>query len=208
MSALRRRPGYRILKRAMDVALASLGLVTTAPLLLLAALALRLESRGPVLFGHVRVGRAGRTFRAWKLRTMAAGRAPGGAELTIAGDRRVTRVGRILRASKLDELPQLWNVLRGEMSLVGPRPEVAPYVALFPTDYEELLAVRPGITDPASIAYRDEEGLLAASADPEREYLERILPEKLRLSREYLASASLAADMRVLARTLWCILVR
>lgn len=203
-----RRPAYRILKRVLDVTLASVGLVVSAPLLGLAALALKLESRGPVLFGHPRVGRGARPFLVWKLRTMTHARPSGDAELTVAGDARVTAVGRILRRTKLDEVPQLWNVLRGEMSLVGPRPEVPRYVALFPSEYEQLLAVPPGITDPASIAYRHEESLLAASSDPERDYLERILPDKLRLSREFLASPSLAADLRVLARTLWCLIVR
>jgi len=203
-----RRVGYRAAKRVMDVVLAGCSLIAVSPLLALAALAVKLESPGPALFGHERVGRGGRRFTTWKLRTMVHGAAEGASEVTAGGDPRVTRVGRLLRALKLDELPQLWNVLRGEMSLVGPRPEVPRYVALFAEQYRELLMVRPGITDPASIAFRHEAELVAGCADPEREYVDHILPEKLRLSSEYVSQASLGKDLRILLRTIWYVLVR
>jgi lipopolysaccharide/colanic/teichoic acid biosynthesis glycosyltransferase len=153
-----------------------------------------------VLFRQVRVGWRGRTFRILKLRTMR--QATVGPEVTAGGDARVTHVGRVLRRFKLDELPQLWNVLVGDMSLVGPRPEVPRYVQRFPEAYARILGVRPGITDFAAIAYRDEESILAASSDPEATYVEVVLPAKIALYHRYLAERSLLTDLRLLARTL------
>ncbi|MFT7721721.1 MAG: sugar transferase [Roseateles sp.] len=187
-------------KRLFDLLCAALGLLVLAPLLLLAALWIRLDSPGPALFRQTRVGRFGVPFTIHKFRTM---RVAPGAEITVGADPRITRAGRWLRATKLDELPQLWDVLRGAMSLVGPRPEVPRYVALYPEALREVvLSVRPGITDPASLAFSHEAELLAAASDPEREYCEVILPAKLRLSADYAARASLAADLRLILRTL------
>jgi lipopolysaccharide/colanic/teichoic acid biosynthesis glycosyltransferase len=126
----------------------------------------------------------------------------GGPRITVSGDSRVTRVGRFLRATKLDELPQLWNVLTGDMSLVGPRPEVPEYVEMFRTRYQHILSVRPGITDIASIRFRDEEELLAQSPEPLHEYVKRVLPAKLDLADEYLQKRSLRLDLLILAKTL------
>lgn len=187
-------------KRLFDVVCAALGLVLLAPTLLFAALWVRLDSPGPVLFRQTRVGRFGVPFTIHKFRTM---RVEPGAAITVGQDPRITRSGRFLRQTKLDELPQLWDVLRGAMSLVGPRPELPRYVELYPADLrEQVLAVRPGITDPASLAYSREAELLAASADPEREYREVILPAKLRLSAEYAAHAHLGTDLRLILATL------
>lgn len=203
---LRRGPRWAhdgVLKRAFDVLAAAAGLLLLSPLLLLIALAIKLESPGPVFFRQERVGRHGRPFHIFKFRTMTVGQPTGGIQLTVAGDRRITRVGALLRRTKLDELAQLIDVLRGTMSLVGPRPEVPHYVAHYPADWRErLLSVRPGITDFASVRYRDENELLAGAADPEREYIDVVLPTKLRYALQYVDNPSLASDLQVLGLTL------
>ena len=190
-------------KRLLDVVAAALGLLLLFPVFVAIAVAIKLESPGPVFFRQERVGRHGRPFRIFKFRTMAGAAAGGGPQVTAAGDSRVTPVGAWLRRFKLDELAQLIDVLQGTMSLVGPRPELPRYVAHYPAELREaLLAVRPGITDPAALAFRDEARLLAAEPDPERAYIERVLPAKLRLSAEYSAHASFGSDLRVLWRSL------
>ncbi|RZT95235.1 sugar transferase [Rivibacter subsaxonicus] len=190
-------------KRGLDLLLAGLGLLLLAPLFLLIALAIKLDSSGPVFFRQQRVGRFGVPFRIHKFRTMQHSPQAAGPQITIGADARITRVGALLRATKLDELPQLIDVLSGSMSLVGPRPEVPRYVALYPAALrDKVLSVRPGITDPASIEFRDESALLAHAADPEREYVERILPRKLQLAADYVDRASLATDLAVMMRTL------
>ena len=188
-------------KRLFDVVLSALGLLLLAPLLLLIALWVKLDSPGPVLFRQERVGRNGRPFLIHKFRTMRVDKA--GPQITVGADPRITRSGRLLRASKLDELPQLWDVLRGAMSLVGPRPEVPRYVAMYPAELREIvLSVRPGITDLASLEFRHESELLASAADPEREYVEVVMLQKLALARRYVETASLAQDLRIIWRTL------
>lgn len=188
-------------KRLFDLFGATLALMLLSPLLLAAALAIKLDSRGPVFYRQQRVGRHGVPFDIHKFRTMAHG--AGGLPLTVGDDPRITRVGAFLRRTRIDELPQFIDVLQGHMSLVGPRPEVPRYVAHYPSALRErVLAVRPGITDPASLAYIDEGRLLAGAADPEREYVEVILPAKLQRAAEYAERASLATDVVVLWRTL------
>lgn len=191
-----------MIKRTADVLVAGLGLLLTSPLLLAAALAVKLTSRGPVLFRQERMGRAFRPFRINKFRTMVVDAPRLGAAVTAGRDPRITRVGHWLRLTKVDELPQLWNVLVGEMSLVGPRPEVPKYVELFRSDYEEVLRVRPGITDLASVKYRHEAELLGAAADPERCYVEQILPDKLALAKQYIREQSLWLDLKIAWQTL------
>lgn len=190
---------YAAAKRALDVACAGAGLVVLAPLLGALALAVRASSEGPVLFRQPRIGRHGRPFAILKFRSMRPGAA--GPAVTARGDPRVTRVGRWLRATKLDELPQLWNVLVGDMSLVGPRPEVARFVERFPADYARILRVRPGLTDFAALESLDEEAVLAASPDPEAAYVERVLPAKIAQYHRYLERMSLRTDVAILART-------
>lgn len=191
-----------MLKRVVDVVASAAGLLVLAPLFLLIALAIKLESPGPVFFRQERVGRFGRPFRIFKFRTMTVAPPTGGVPLTVAGDRRITRVGALLRKTKLDELAQLIDVLRGTMSLVGPRPEVPHYVALYPTELRErALSVRPGLTDPVSLAHLDEAEVLARAANPERCYVEEILPAKLQAAVAYAENASFATDLRVLAQT-------
>lgn len=192
-----------MLKRTIDLLASLLGLLLLAPVFALIALAIKLDSQGPVFYRQERVGRHGQVFRIFKFRTMATEQPVAAAPLTVAGDARITRVGAVLRRTKLDELAQLIDVLRGTMSLVGPRPEVPRYVAFYPPEWRErLLSVRPGITDFASVNYRDENDLLARASDPEREYIDVVLPAKLRYSLHYVDNPSLANDLRVLGLTL------
>jgi lipopolysaccharide/colanic/teichoic acid biosynthesis glycosyltransferase len=187
-------------KRLFDIVGAALALTVLSPLLLLIALRIKLDSPGPVFFRQQRVGQFGAPFQIHKFRTMAHG-APG-LEITVGADPRITRVGAWLRRTRIDELPQFIDVLTGKMSLVGPRPEVPRYVAQYPAALRDrVLAVRPGITDPASLASLDESEQLALAADPEREYIERILPAKLQRSVAYAEQASLRTDVAVLWRT-------
>ena len=190
------------MKRTFDIAASLVGLILLAPIFAAVALLLKLSGRGPVFFVQERVGRNFRPFRIYKFRTMVVGAEGMGPGVTASGDPRVTRLGRILRKTKVDELPQLFNVLRGDMSLVGPRPELPQYVSLFQEEYAEILTVRPGITDLASITYRDESPLLAESLDPEEQYVRVILPEKLRLAMEYVARSSFLYDLKLIFMTI------
>jgi lipopolysaccharide/colanic/teichoic acid biosynthesis glycosyltransferase len=185
-----------LVRRAADVAVAGGILLLVAPLLALCAAAVRLSSPGPAFFRQVRAGQGGRPFALLKLRTMRVDAA--GPRVTRAADPRITAVGHLLRRWKLDELPQLWNVVRGDMSLVGPRPEVAEYLAAIGALGGAYCATRPGLADPATLVFYDEGDLLAGVADPERHYLETILPAKARLSVAYARERTLASDLRVL----------
>ena len=191
-----------MIKRLVDILGASLGLVLFSPLFLILAVLITLDSSGPVLFRQERIGRGFIPCYIYKFRTMAVGRANEGLCITSRNDPRVTRVGRWLRATKLDEFPQLLNVLVGDMSLVGPRPEVRHYVELFRSEYERLLSIRPGMTDLASLKYRDEGDVLAQAEDPEAEYVTRILPDKIELGNLYLQRASLLFDLSLILNTL------
>ncbi|MEO5697084.1 MAG: sugar transferase [Burkholderiaceae bacterium] len=196
-------------KRVFDLACAAAGLVLLAPLLLGIALWIKMDSAGPVFFRQQRVGRGGVLFRIHKFRSMADDTARGDASITVGDDPRITRAGRFLRRTKLDELPQLFDVLAGSMSLVGPRPELPRYVAMYPAALrDKVLSVRPGITDPASIAYRDEATLLAGAADPERVYIEQVMPAKLRFAAEYVDRMSLLTDIRLIGATLRSVWLR
>lgn len=189
------------MKRLVDLVVAALGLVVSSPVQAAIAAAVKADTPGPALFKQERVGKDGRTFQILKFRTMSTGAT--GHAITPTGDLRVTKVGAVLRRTKLDELPQLWNVLVGDMSLVGPRPEVPHYVDLWPADRrDKILSMRPGITDPASIEYRDEGALLAAQPDPERYYREVVLPHKTAIYSAYVDAASPSLDLEILLRTL------
>ena len=189
-------------KRLFDLVVAALGLLLLSPLLLAVALLIRLDSPGPALYRQERVGRYGKPFRIHKFRTMNAS-GPGGAmQITIGADPRITRAGQLLRRTKLDELPQLWDVLVGDMSLVGPRPEVPKYVAFYPEALrDKVLSVRPGITDRASIEYREESELLARAADPERTYIDVVMPAKLRYAVDYVDRRSMWTDLCLIGAT-------
>ena len=194
------------MKRLFDVALATLGLIIASPVLVAITIAVRLTSRGPALYRARRTGLHGRPFDLLKFRSMYMTSAPGAA-ITRAGDPRVTPVGRFLRATKIDELPQLVNVLRGEMSLVGPRPEDPRYTALYDDSQRAILDVRPGITSAASLTFRDEEARLVGE-DWEKTYVERIMPEKLRIDLEYLQHRTFLSDLKLILRTLAVIVPR
>jgi FlaA1/EpsC-like NDP-sugar epimerase/lipopolysaccharide/colanic/teichoic acid biosynthesis glycosyltransferase len=190
------------MKRAVDCLAAAVGLLLLSPLLALIAVSIKAESRGPVFFRQTRVGRGFRPFLIFKFRTMRVDAEQFGPLVTAAGDDRVTRVGHWLRLTKLDELPQLINVLAGDMSLVGPRPEVSRYVELFRADYADILAVRPGITDLASLKYRHEAEILARARDREAAYISEVLPDKIRLAKIYVKHASPIYDAKVLLGTM------
>jgi lipopolysaccharide/colanic/teichoic acid biosynthesis glycosyltransferase len=190
-------------KRLFDLVVSSIALIVLSPLLLVLAILVKLDSPGPALFTQERVGRFGRLFRIHKFRTMREGTPAPGYNLTVGSDPRVTQLGAFLRRYKFDELPQLFDVFLGKMSFVGPRPEMSEYVARYPEEVRrQILSVRPGITDPASIEFRDESALLATSADPEKMYIEEILPKKLASSRRYLEGRSLLTDIHLIWQTL------
>jgi len=189
-----------MIKRAFDIVASGLGLLALSPFLLLIALAVRLDSPGPSLYRARRVGKDGREFTLYKFRSMVVAASQLGPAITVAGDNRVTRIGRFMRKSKLDELPQLYNVLRGDMSLVGPRPEDPRYTALYTSDQRAVLRVRPGITSPASVYYRHEEKLLGGQ-DWERLYVEQVLPAKLEIDLEYVRHPYLWRDVAILVHT-------
>lgn len=189
------------MKRIFDILLSFPAIVVLLPFFVFVAIAIKIDSPGPVIFRQKRVGRLGREFYIYKFRTMWV-RNESGSSLTISGDTRVTRVGGFLRTYKIDELPQLINVLKGEMSLVGPRPEVPEYVSYYPDQSRVLvLSVRPGITDSASLEYFDENKMLADSDDPHKTYLQEILPRKIKIYEEYARCHSLMGDVSIIAKT-------
>lgn len=191
-----------IAKRSFDLTASVGGLLVLSPLMLLIAALVKAEDGGTVFFTQERIGRGGRPFRMWKFRTMAPNAEDFGLQLTVTGDRRITRVGACLRRLKLDELPQLFNVLTGDMTMVGPRPEVPKYVAMYTPEQRSVLELEPGITDRASIIFADESALLAEAADPERYYIEYVVPEKIRLNLEYAECATPLRDLAVVIETL------
>ena len=191
-----------MIKRSFDIAVAAIGLIVLSPLMVTLAVLIKCDSQGPVLFKQRRIGKNFRAFLIYKFRTMEENSELSGPLITIGEDPRITRSGRFLRKAKLDELPQLINVLKGEMSLVGPRPELPRFVELFQREYAEILTVRPGITDLASLKYRDEAALLDEAKNPEEEYLKQILPDKIRLAKDYLQRASFFFDLSLIVRTI------
>lgn len=197
-----------MLKRALDVVASFVGLAVLSPLLGLIALAVKASDGGPVIYRGLRTGLSGRQFRIWKFRTMVVDAENTGVTATADDDSRITQIGRFLRKYKLDELPQLVNVFVGDMSLVGPRPEVPQYTALFTAEEQSILSVLPGVTDWASLWDVDEGAVLAGSDDPERAYLEKIRPEKIRLQLKYVRERTFGTDLKILILTLWVLITR
>jgi lipopolysaccharide/colanic/teichoic acid biosynthesis glycosyltransferase len=189
-------------KRAFDLFFSIPGLIILSPFLLIVALAVRLGSPGPVIFRSWRVGRFGKEFSLLKFRTMTRDAPLKGSKITIGKDARITRLGALLRRCKVDELPQLLNVIKGEMSLVGPRPEVPEYVRLYTPEQNAVLNLVPGITDPASIKYALESEVLGASESPQTNYVQHIMPDKIRMNLEYAAGANRWTDFLLLLKTL------
>lgn len=191
-----------MIKRLFDIACSAGGLILLAPFFAVVALLIKRDSDGPVFFRQVRMGKRFQPFRIFKFRTMVTDAEQRGAQVSTSDDPRITGIGFFLRKYKLDELPQLINVLIGDMSLVGPRPEVPRYVDAFRKEYEEVLSVRPGITDFAALEYKDENELLQGVADPEEKYIREILPVKIEYYRKYIREQSLATDISLIFKTL------
>lgn len=196
-----------IAKRIFDFVVSMIGLLTLLPILATVAVWIKLSSTGPVLFKQIRVGYRGNHFQICKFRTMVVNAEAIGTQITTGDDPRITKIGKFLRKYKLDELPQLLNVLVGEMSLVGPRPEVPKYVSLYNAEQKRVLNVLPGITDLASIEFRNENELLTGKENSEEFYIQEIMPHKLLLNLEYIDQASLLFDLKIIARTIWRIVM-
>lgn len=196
------RGQYLKIKRGVDVIASLAGLLFLIPVLVLTAIFIKFTSSGPILFKQERIGLNGKTFRILKFRTMVVNAEKIGKQITVNGDPRITKVGKFLRKFKLDELPQLYNVLKGEMSLAGPRPEVKKYIEMYSEEQRRVLTVRPGITDYASIEYRNENDILALSNNPEHTYITKVMPEKLVLNLRYIEEISLLTDLKLIFLTL------
>lgn len=205
---LEQRKPQLIAKRAMDIVISGAALVVLSPVLLLVALLIKIDDPGPVFYRQVRVGKDGKTFRIFKFRSMVVDADKKGLQITVGRDPRITRMGAFLRKTKLDELAQLLNVFVGDMSFVGPRPEVPRYVELYTPYQRQVLLVRPGITDYASIAYRNENDLLAGAQDPEKMYIETIMPDKIELNMKYLHEISPLTDIRLIFKTIAAVIGR
>ena len=190
-----------MLKRIFDTTLSLFGLIILLPFMLIIAIFIKLDSKGPVFFKQVRVTKNGREFKIFKYRTMRVG-SDKYSQITVGKDNRITGIGSFLRKYKLDEIPQLINVLIGDMSLVGPRPEVPKYVVLYTDEQKESLKVRAGITDYASIEFSDENDLLASEKDPEKAYIEKIMPKKIELNKKYLSEISVLTDIKIILLTI------
>lgn len=202
---LEKKKGQLILKRLFDIIVSSLGIIILSPFLLLTALIIKLDSKGPVFFKQIRVGKDEKQFKIYKFRTMVFDAEKQGLQITVGADPRITKTGRFLRKYKLDEFPQLFNVFIGNMSFVGPRPEVPKYTALYDNKQKSILKLRPGITEEASIKYKDESEILAKSSCPEKTYIEEIMPKKIELNLNYMKNISLLYDISLMLKTIFSI---
>lgn len=192
----------RIIKRIFDFVWSSIGLIILSPVLIIISIMIKKGSDGPVFFKQVRVGEKGKNFEILKFRTMVVNAEKLGRQITVGNDNRITKVGGFLRKYKLDELPQLINVFKGDMSLVGPRPEVPRYVEMYTEEQRKVLEVKPGITDLASIRYRDENELLGKAEDPDDFYINTIMPDKLALNLEYISKSNVFFDIYIILTTI------
>lgn len=192
----------RVIKRIFDITASGLGIIVLSPILIVIALIIKKESDGPVFFKQIRVGEKGKNFEILKYRTMVVDAEKLGRQITVGNDNRITKIGGFLRKYKLDELPQLINVFKGDMSLVGPRPEVPRYVEMYNEEQRKVLDVKPGITDLASIRYRDENELLGTAEDPDDMYINTIMPDKLALNLEYINKSNVFFDIYIILKTI------
>ena len=192
-----------MIKRIFDFVLSFIGLLVLSPMIIIVGVLVKMTSRSGVLYVQTRTGKNRKPFKLVKFRTMTTAADKKGPLITAGGDSRITGIGRILRKTKLDELPELWNVLKGDMSLVGPRPETPKYVEFHRDKWEKVLSVRPGITDFATLQFRDEESVLKEAIDVERAYIEVVLPIKLSLALQYVEHHSLGLDLKILVQTVW-----
>ncbi len=193
---------YRFFKRCFDLFSSFFGILLLSPIFLIVAIAIKCSSKGPVLFKQERVGKGGKTFKIMKFRSMIVDAEAKGMQITTDGDNRITKVGKFIRKTKIDELPQLFNVFIGQMSFVGPRPEVPKYVAMYNEEQRQVLSVKPGITDLASIEFRNENDLLDGDDDPETKYIQEIMPAKLELNIKYISKAGFFYDIGLIFKTI------
>lgn len=192
-----------IIKRMFDLFFSLIGIIITIPILILVSIMVKLTSKGPIIFKQERVGKNKKIFYIYKFRTMTeCDDKASDRQVTVINDQRITRIGRILRKYKIDELPQLYNVLKGDMSFVGPRPEVKKYVKFYEEEYDEILKIKPGITDLASIEYIDENTIISKYSDPEKIYIEEVLPKKLMLNKRYIEEMSIKNDILLILKTI------
>ena len=192
-----------IAKRMFDLFFSLIGIIITIPILILISIMVKLTSKGPIIFKQERVGKNKKIFYMYKFRTMTdCDDRASDRQVTVINDQRITRIGRILRKYKIDELPQLYNVLKGDMSFVGPRPEVKKYVKFYEEEYDEILKIKPGITDLASIEYIDENTIISKYSDPEKVYIEEVLPKKLMLNKRYIEEMSIKNDILLILKTI------
>lgn len=201
-------PLQLFIKRVFDIVISALGLIVLALPMVLISLLIKRDSEGPVFFRQIRVGKNQVPFEILKFRTMVVDAPKLGREITVGEDPRITKTGRILRKTKLDELPQLINVLKGDMSFVGPRPEVPRYVELYDDRQRQILSIRPGITDLASIEYRDEATVLAAAENPDQVYIEEIMPHKLDLNLKYMKNMGIFYDIKLILKTIYVVIFK
>jgi lipopolysaccharide/colanic/teichoic acid biosynthesis glycosyltransferase len=190
-------------KRIFDFIASLIGLILLSPFLVIIGVLVKISDKGPVFYRSKRVGQNFKPFYLLKFRTMVVNAEELGPSITKGGDQRITKIGKFLRKTKLDELPQLWNVVKGELSLVGPRPEVEKYISFYKDDYKEILKIRPGITDYAAIKFKNEEEILAKFEDVEKAYIENVLPEKIKLYKTYLNEIGFLTDLKLIFKTLW-----
>lgn len=195
-----------IIKRIFDILISGIGILFISPIFLIISLLVKITSEGPIFFKQIRIGKNGREFKILKFRTMIVEAEKVGMQITVGKDSRITKIGHFLRKTKLDELPQLINVIIGDMSLVGPRPEVPKYVNLYSENQKKILLVRPGITDIASIEFRNENDILGLSSNPEKEYIENIMSKKIELNYYYLKNISCIEDLKIIFKTILAIL--
>lgn len=195
-----------ILKRFFDICMSIFGLIILSPIFLIIAVLIKINSKGAVFFRQTRVGLNGKEFKIYKFRTMVTDAEKKGMQITVGNDSRVTSIGKIIRKCKMDEIPQLINVLIGDMSFVGPRPEVPKYVEMYNEADKEILMIRPGITDIASIEYRNENEILGKSENPEKTYIEEVMPAKIKFNKEYLSNISIKYDIYLIIKTVVAIL--
>lgn len=205
-SELKKKKLSLVIKRIFDIVASLCGLIILSPILIIVAICIKLDSKGPVFFKQKRVGKNKNIFEIYKFRTMVTDAEKLGKQITVGNDSRITRVGKFIRKCKLDEFPQLINVVKGEMSLVGPRPEVPRYVELYDEYEEQILLVQPGITDYASIEFRNENEILGNSSNPEETYIEEIMPTKIELNMKYIRNISLVEDIKLILNTILAIL--
>ena len=196
------------IKRILDLIYASIGLTILFPILFIIGILIKLNSKGPIFYKQTRIGKNFKPFKILKFRTMIINADKKGLKITTKNDLRITKIGKILRKTKLDELPQLINVIKGDLALVGPRPEVKKYVTLFKKEYKSLLMFRPGITDNAAIAYIDEESLLEKAENPEKTYIKKIMPKKLKIYNTYIQSISFLTDTEIILKTILKIIIK